>query len=85
MDEREAGYKENGVGARNASRFEPQVRFFFRFLFYILSSNLMIITGNELEDREDSHEETGPNDARRVVWALGKFFFRYIYIFFTAV
>ena len=60
MDEREAGYEENGVGAQNATCFEPQVHFFFLFLFYILSSNLMIITGNQMEDREDSHKENGP-------------------------
>ena len=35
----------------------------------------MIITGNEMEDREDSHEENGPKQC------VGKFFFGYFRVF----
>jgi hypothetical protein len=43
------------------------------------------------DDREDDNEgdegdgeecqKSGPNDARRVIWALGMFFFSYLFLF----
>ena len=65
--------RKTGQGLK--TRCVSSLRYVFFFPFSFLYTNLMVITGNEMEDREDSHEENGPKDARHVVWALGKFFF----------
>src|ERR1700678_3667 len=62
--------------------FGPVVRFFFYFsCFYILSIVLFRfeapqqpMTANKGQQRPTKTKK-GPNDARRIVWVLGMFFF----------
>ena len=67
-------------GARDASRLEPLVLFFFVFFF---PSILMIYTGT-IYVTQATATISGPNDAYHVVWALGEcFFFNYSLILHT--
>ena len=60
-------------------RLGPLVCFFFKF--YI--PNQILFSGDNnfhhderrIQIREGGDDETGPNDARRVIWALGEHFF----------
>ena len=52
--------------------------FFFLCLFltvYFLLTNIMLPIECEIRETKVETTKTGPNDAKHVVWAIGKFFF----------
>ena len=53
--------------------------FFFPLCFYILTIDLYYILSSNLrfEGFRWATTKTGPNDARYVIWALGKFYYYY--------
>ena len=67
-----------GWGSRRDLSRAPGTFFFSFFLFTILIS-IYVSTYDYI--MKATTTITGPNDARRVVWALGEFFYFYIRVF----
>ena len=77
--------RDNGPNDADAS-FGPLVSFFI-FLRVILIFSLFLGATNVFQGLDGFNRtvttRTGPNDARCVVWAISKFFFIFLRIFFT--
>ena len=78
-----AGETQRWQGKWGSRRNEPQVCFFFFFLFTKLIFYLSLELGvRPPPTHHHCTAKTGPNDAKRVVWTLGELFF-FIFVFFS--
>jgi len=80
----EGGDEEIGPKRRQTRRLGPRsVYFSFNSYFLILTVYLGCNLHNTRREKEwkAAMRKSGPNDARRVVWALGQFIFIFIHIF----
>ena len=81
-----------GGGSKNRPKWCVQTRqlgprymFFFVFAFFLFWLMFYVIFRFYLHTQDTRWVmtmKTGPNDSRRVVWALGMFFYNYFFIFF---
>ena len=83
---REGSDEENGPKRRNSHRLGHWYMFFFSYRVFFFNSFLSTRTLGAtvlwMHTEEATTRRTGPNDAKRVVWAISKCFFLFFVLFF---